>query len=141
MSSDSSNSSSYDFTDNPTRDALIDGLMSFIKPGIDNLDEGIEMAKSSQIKLQHQLDTLSKDIDEINASQKVVPYDLQVYTDTVAHIRYRFTIITNVLRAAHDRLQSLVGQVNIIKANNKSHFGENDSSRLMVSKKKELNAE
>nr|XP_018898167.1 PREDICTED: SNAPIN protein homolog [Bemisia tabaci] len=43
-----------DFCENPTRDALAEGLMCLLKPTIDTLDERVAACSSIPVKIQAQ---------------------------------------------------------------------------------------
>ncbi|KAF6199523.1 hypothetical protein GE061_007549 [Apolygus lucorum] len=60
-----------DFCNNPTRDSLAEGLMSIVKPAIDQLDDRIKATRLSQLELKQKLEGLSEDLKEISLRRTV----------------------------------------------------------------------
>ncbi|XP_073996167.1 SNAP associated protein [Rhodnius prolixus] len=105
-----------DFCENPTRDSLAEGLMSVLKPTIDQLDERVRTTRVSQLELKQQLESLSEDLKNITYEQNS-PLDLEVYSQKLLNSRHKITVVSNILQAAQDRLHKV--QILINKENSK----------------------
>ncbi|XP_014248447.1 SNAPIN protein homolog isoform X2 [Cimex lectularius] len=99
-----------DFCDNPTRDSLAEGLMSVIKPTIDQLDERVKATRLSQLELKKSLDALTKDLKEI-AAEKNCPLDLELYANKLVSTRHKILVVGNILQASQDRLDKLQARI------------------------------
>lgn len=114
-----------DFCENPTRDSIAEGLMSLLKPTIDQLDERVRATRVSQLELKSQLDILSEELKKISADQ-TCPIDLEVYSNKLINSRHKISVVNNILQAAQDRLQKLHNQLSkdIAKRKNKGESSQ-----------------
>ncbi|XP_065333191.1 SNAPIN protein homolog [Cloeon dipterum] len=95
-----------DFCDNPTRDALTEGLMCLLKPTIDQLDERVRATRISQIELKQQIDGLAEEIKRISDEQQC-PLDLENYVKKLLNAKRRITVVSNILQVAQERLNKV----------------------------------
>jgi len=95
-----------DFGDNPTRDTLTEGLISLLKPTVDNLENSIKHTRQSQIELKSQIESLSLELNTISKNQQC-PIDLESYIKKLLDARRRITTINSVLQNAQDRLNKI----------------------------------
>lgn len=116
-----------DFCENPTRDSIADGLMSLLKPTIDQLDERVRTTRVSQLELKQQLDILSEELKQISAEQSC-PIDLEVYSNKLINSRHKISVVNNILQAAQDRLQKLQNQLTKESAKRKAKIEVNRPS-------------
>ncbi|CAA9995363.1 unnamed protein product [Nesidiocoris tenuis] len=96
-----------DFGNNPTRDSLAEGLMSIVKPAIDQLDERIRITRLSQLELKKNLEDLSADIKVISA-EAACPLDLEEYANKLMNTRHKITVVGNILQATQVMTHALV---------------------------------
>lgn len=116
-----------DFCENPTRDSIAEGLMSLLKPTIDQLDERVRTTRVSQLELKQQLDILSEELKQISAEQNC-PIDLEVYSNKLINSRHKISVVNNILQAAQDRLQKLQNQLTKESAKRKTKVESNRPS-------------
>uniref|UniRef100_A0A161MFX2 Biogenesis of lysosome-related organelles complex 1 subunit 7 n=1 Tax=Triatoma infestans TaxID=30076 RepID=A0A161MFX2_TRIIF len=100
-----------DFCENPTRDSLAEGLMSVLKPTIDQLDERVRTTRVSQLELKQQLESLSEELKNITYEQNC-PLDLEIYSQKLLNSRHKITVVSNILQAAQDRLHKIQTLIN-----------------------------
>lgn len=128
MEDEDSSSTSCDdksvFNDNPTRDALADGLMSFLKPRVDNIYKLMNSVKwvscsldlsppqftmvlidifrrENQSNLKTELDSAMTDLDSIFQGDDGLSTHFQKYADKICEMRHQMTVIENILQSAH----------------------------------------
>ncbi|XP_018327187.1 SNAPIN protein homolog [Agrilus planipennis] len=94
------------FCDNPTRDALTEGLMGLIKPTVDQLDERVRATRLSQLELKTCIESLSEELKTIASSQQSI-VDLDPYVKKLMNAKHKVTVLTNVLQSAQDRLNRI----------------------------------
>ncbi|XP_051175664.1 SNAPIN protein homolog isoform X2 [Leptopilina boulardi] len=95
-----------DFCDNPTRDALTEGLMSLLKPTVDQLDERIRATRISQIELKQQIDSLNEELLKISESLQH-PLELDSYVKKLVNAKQKVTIVSNILQTTQERLNKI----------------------------------
>lgn len=108
MDIDSDSNTSVDdntenFCDNPTRDALAEGLMGLIKPTVDQLDERVKATRISQLELKQCIESLAEELKKISESQQN-SVDLDIYVKKLINAKHRVTVLTNILQNAQERL-------------------------------------
>lgn len=101
-----------DFGENPTRDILAEGLMSILKPTLDQLDDRVKTVRVSQLALKEQLDALSLELKKLS-EELSFPVDLNIYSTKLANCHHKISVVSNILQAAQDRLHKV--QVGIHK--------------------------
>uniref|UniRef100_T1GC44 Methyltransferase small domain-containing protein n=1 Tax=Megaselia scalaris TaxID=36166 RepID=T1GC44_MEGSC len=94
------------FGSNPTRDILAEGILNLFKPSIDKLDESVQSARDSQQELKVQLESLLKQLQEIEASQDQMP-EFSGKVKELINIKHKVSVITNVLQTTQERLINL----------------------------------
>ncbi|KAK9744826.1 Snapin/Pallidin [Popillia japonica] len=94
------------FCDNPTRDALAEGLMGLIKPTVDQLDERVRATRISQLELKQCIESLSEELKKISESQQST-IDLDIYVKKLQNAKHRVTVLTNILQHAQERLNKV----------------------------------
>lgn len=133
MGDEDSSSTSCDdrseFNENPIRDALADGLMSFLKPRVDNLYKLVAKVKESQIRLKSELDATFVDLDNILKEDDGLSANFQKYSDKIAEMRHQITVIDNVLQAAHGRLENFTGKMHALQTSRKSYFDDFENAK------------
>ncbi|KAK6618704.1 hypothetical protein RUM43_013095 [Polyplax serrata] len=102
-----------DFCDNPTRDALTEGLMRLLKPTIDQLEEKVRTIRISQVELKQQIESLSEELKRINGVSSENDFDLEDYVKKLVNVKHKLTVISNILQSSEERLLKL--QQNIAK--------------------------
>lgn len=100
-----------DFGDNPTRDTLSDGLLSLLRPTIEQLDDRVRATRISQVELKQHLDGLSDDLKQLT-DQQTCPLDLEKYVRKLNEAKAKITVVGNILQTSQDRLTKLTHQIN-----------------------------
>ncbi|XP_078043525.1 hemK methyltransferase 2 [Augochlora pura] len=95
-----------DFCENPTRDALTEGLMSLLKPTVDQLDERIRATRICQIELKQQIESLSEELQKINDSLQF-PLETDSYVKKLINAKHKITIVSNILYTTQERLNKI----------------------------------
>jgi len=95
-----------DFGENPTRDTLTEGLITLLKPTVDNLENSIKHTRQSQLELKTQIENLAVELNTISKNQQC-PIDLESYIKKLLDARRRITTINSVLQNAQDRLNKI----------------------------------
>nr|XP_033329276.1 SNAPIN protein homolog [Megalopta genalis]XP_033329285.1 SNAPIN protein homolog [Megalopta genalis] len=95
-----------DFCENPTRDALTEGLMSLLKPTVDQLDERIRATRICQIELKQQIESLSEELQRINESLQC-PLETDSYVKKLINAKHKITIVSNILHSTQERLNKI----------------------------------
>ncbi|KAH0535393.1 SNAPIN protein homolog [Cotesia glomerata] len=95
-----------DFCDNPTRDALTEGLMSLLKPTVDQLDERIRATRISQIELKQQIESLTEELVKISEYLQC-PFELDSYVKKLVNAKQRVTVVSNILQTTQERLNKV----------------------------------
>ncbi|XP_043248217.1 SNAPIN protein homolog [Colletes gigas] len=95
-----------DFCENPTRDALTEGLMSLLKPAVDRLDEGIRATRICQIETKQRIESL---IEELQRSNEVLqcPLETDSYVKKLINAKHKITIVSNILQTMQERLNTI----------------------------------
>lgn len=124
------------FCDNPTRDALAEGLMGLMKPTVDQLEERIKTTRISQIALKDLIDSLAEELKQILSSTQA-SVDLDVYIKKLINTKQRVTVVTNILQNAQDRLNKIHIQIEkeTLKhsiTQNPSEIGNDEASNTTV---------
>lgn len=94
------------FGSNPTRDILAEGILGLFKPSVDKLDQSVQSARESQTELKVQLESLLKQLQEIEASQDQMP-EFSGKVKELINIKHKVSVITNVLQTTQERLVGL----------------------------------
>ncbi|KAK7600929.1 hypothetical protein V9T40_008370 [Parthenolecanium corni] len=132
MEDEDSSSTSCDdksvFNDNPTRDALADGLMSFLKPRVDNIYKLMNSVKENQSNLKTELDSAMTDLDSIFQGDDGLSTHFQKYADKICEMRHQMTVIENILQSAHNRLENFTGKIEVLRKTKKAQFDEFSAS-------------
>ncbi|KOC61496.1 SNARE-associated protein Snapin [Habropoda laboriosa] len=95
-----------DFCENPTRDALTEGLMSLLKPTVDQLDERIRATRICQIELKQRIESLSEDLQMINEALQC-PLEIDSYIKKLINAKRKITIVGNILQSTQDVLNKM----------------------------------
>lgn len=95
-----------DFCENPTRDALTEGLMSLLKPTVDQLDERNRATRISQIELKQQIESLTEDLRRIDEALQC-PLDLESYAKKLVSAKHKITVVGNILQTTQERLDKI----------------------------------
>ncbi|XP_043286509.1 SNAPIN protein homolog [Venturia canescens] len=95
-----------DFCENPTRDALTEGLMSLLKPTVDQLDERIRATRISQIELKQQIESLTEELVKISEFLQC-PFEVDGYVKKLVNAKHRVTIVSNILQTTQERLNKV----------------------------------
>ncbi|XP_033211326.1 SNAPIN protein homolog isoform X2 [Belonocnema kinseyi] len=115
-----------DFCDNPTRDALTEGLMSLLKPTVDQLDERIRATRISQIELKQQIDSLNEELVKLSEGLQQ-PLELDSYVKKLVNAKQKVTIVSNILQTTQDRLNKIHQAIEKEAAKKKALLGHNSS--------------
>ncbi|XP_041984711.1 SNAPIN protein homolog [Aricia agestis] len=97
--------------DNPTRDTLAEGLISLLKPTVDQLDDRVRATRISQLELKQQIDSLNEELQKVRQALNDHP-DLDPYVKKLIACKQRVTVILNVLQTTQDRLNEIRRMVN-----------------------------
>ncbi|XP_015600242.1 SNAPIN protein homolog [Cephus cinctus] len=95
-----------DFCENPTRDALTEGLMGLLKPTVDQLDERIRATRISQIELKQQIESLTDELLKISEVLQC-PLELESYVKKLVNAKHKVTIVSNILQTTQDCLNKI----------------------------------
>ncbi|XP_012266536.1 SNAPIN protein homolog [Athalia rosae] len=95
-----------DFCENPTRDALTEGLMGLLKPTVDQLDERIRATRISQIELKQQIESLTEELLKISEALQC-PLELDVYVKKLINTKHKVTVVSNILQTTQERLNKV----------------------------------
>lgn len=95
-----------DFCENPTRDALTEGLMSLLKPTVDQLDERIRATRICQIELKQRIESLTDELSRINEALQC-PFETDSYVKKLINAKQKITIVSNILQTTQDRLNKV----------------------------------
>ncbi|XP_031840350.1 SNAP associated protein isoform X2 [Nomia melanderi] len=95
-----------DFCENPTRDALTEGLMSLLKPTVDQLDERIRATRICQIELKQQIESLAEELQRINEALQC-PLETDSYVKKLINAKHKITIVSNILQSTQERLNKI----------------------------------
>lgn len=95
-----------DFCENPTRDALTEGLMSLLKPTIDQLDERTRATRICQIELKQRIESLTDELSRINEALQC-PFETDSYVKKLINAKQTVTIVSNILQTTQDRLNKV----------------------------------
>lgn len=100
-----------EFGDNPTRDTLADGLLSLLRPTIEQLDDRVKATRISQVELKQHLEGLSEELKQV-AEHQACPLDLDKYVKKLNDAKAKITVVGNILQSSQDRLVKLTQQIN-----------------------------
>ncbi|CAK9829446.1 SNAPIN protein homolog [Anthophora retusa] len=95
-----------DFCENPTRDALTEGLMSLLKPTVDQLDERIRATRICQIELKQRIESVSEELQMINEALQC-PLEIDSYIKKLINAKHKITIVGNILQSTQDVLNKI----------------------------------
>ncbi|XP_034179387.2 SNAP associated protein [Osmia lignaria lignaria] len=95
-----------DFCENPTRDALTEGLMSLLKPTVDQLDERIRATRICQIELKQRIESLTEELQRINEALQC-PLETDSYVKKLINAKHKITIVSNILQNTQERLNKI----------------------------------
>lgn len=95
-----------DFCENPTRDALTEGLMSLLKPTVDQLDERIRATRICQIELKQRIESLTEELQRINEVLQC-PLETDSYVKKLINAKHKITIVSNILQSTQERLNKI----------------------------------
>ncbi|XP_011495981.1 PREDICTED: SNAPIN protein homolog [Ceratosolen solmsi marchali] len=95
-----------DYCENPTRDALTEGILTLLKPTVDQLDERIRTTRISQIELRQQIDSLTEELLKINEFLKF-PLELDVYVTKLINAKQKVVVINNILQKTEERITKI----------------------------------
>ncbi|ETN64756.1 hypothetical protein AND_003498 [Anopheles darlingi] len=93
--------------ENPTRDILTEGFFRLFKPVIDDLENNIKGASSTQNELRTQLEELSGEMKNLNFENDPV---LHEYFKRMVRVKQKAVVIMNILQGAQERLVLLCQQ-------------------------------
>ncbi|KAJ8683971.1 hypothetical protein QAD02_019763 [Eretmocerus hayati] len=99
-----------DYCENPTRDALTEGIMSLLKPTVDQLDERVRATRISQIELRQQIDSLTEELMKINEALQC-PLELEAYVDKLVCAKRKVVVVSNILQKTQERLNKILEAV------------------------------
>ncbi|KAF7385251.1 SNAPIN protein isoform X1 [Vespula maculifrons] len=95
-----------DFCENPTRDALTEGLMSLLKPTVDQLDERIRATRICQIELKQRIESLTDVLTKINEALQC-PFETDSYVKKLINAKQKITVVSNILQTTQERINKL----------------------------------
>ncbi|XP_043790968.1 SNAPIN protein homolog [Apis laboriosa] len=95
-----------DFCENPTRDALTEGLMSLLKPTVDQLDERIRATRICQIELKQRIESLTEELQRISEVLQC-PLETDSYVKKLINAKHKITIVSNILQSTQERLNKI----------------------------------
>ncbi|XP_035723454.1 SNAPIN protein homolog isoform X2 [Vespa mandarinia] len=95
-----------DFCENPTRDALTEGLMSLLKPTVDQLDERIRATRICQIELKQRIESLTDVLTRINEALQS-PFETDSYVKKLINAKQKITVVSNILQTTQERINKL----------------------------------
>ncbi|EGI66932.1 PREDICTED: SNAPIN protein homolog [Acromyrmex echinatior] len=95
-----------DFCENPTRDALTEGLMSLLKPTVDQLDDRIRATRICQIELKQRIESLTEELQKINEALQY-PLDTDSYVKKLVNAKHKITIVSNILQSTQECLNKV----------------------------------
>ncbi|XP_053994393.1 SNAPIN protein homolog [Hylaeus volcanicus] len=95
-----------DFCENPTRDALTEGLMSLLKPTVDQLDERIRATRICQIETKQRIESLIEELQRINEVLQC-PLETDTYVKKLINAKHKVTIVSNILQNTQERLNNI----------------------------------
>ncbi|XP_078288050.1 SNARE-associated protein Snapin [Rhinoraja longicauda] len=87
-------------------DALSDGLLELLRPGVQEVDGQVQAVRESQVELREQIDRLAAELCRVNDEQKV-SLDLDPYVKKLLNARRRVVLVSNILQNAQERLRRL----------------------------------
>lgn len=108
-----------DFCENPTRDALTEGLMSLLKPTVDQLDERIRATRICQIELKQRVESLTEELQRISDALQC-PLETDSYVKKLINAKHKITIVSNILQTTQERLNKVHQAVEKNTANRKA---------------------
>ena len=86
-------------------DLLTEGIITSLKPSIEELDGSIMSLRQSQAKLKHNIETLS---EEIKAFYNFEPnYDIEACLKKLMNSRRRVMLVNNILQNSQERLNRI----------------------------------
>jgi len=95
---------------NSAEEEFSEGLLSIVKPAIENVDTQVQTLRTTQAKLKDCIENLSGDLTNISDMQKDLP-NLEHYVKKLMSIKRRVTTVNNVLTNVQDRVQVLQTRV------------------------------
>ncbi|XP_015187077.1 PREDICTED: SNAPIN protein homolog [Polistes dominula] len=135
-----------DFCENPTRDALTEGLMSLLKPTVDQLDERIRATRICQIELKQRIESLSDVLNKINEALQC-PFETDSYVKKLINAKQKITVVSNILQVTQERINKLHQAVEKNTSKRKalldhsSIYSSSSSSTTHVVEEKEVGTE
>jgi hypothetical protein len=108
-------------------DVLAEGLMSVIKPAVEEVDARVEAVRESQVELREYIDKLSRELHRLSDLQKS-PVNLDPYIQSLSNSRHRVILVNNILESVQERLNRLHHLVSKETARRKAMLGPAESS-------------
>ncbi|XP_077986314.1 SNARE-associated protein Snapin-like [Glandiceps talaboti] len=88
------------------RDDLAEGLLSLLKPAVEEVDNHVERVRESQVELRQQIDGLAEELKKLSEEQPL-PVELDVYVKKLMNSRRRIMVVNNILQNAQSRMDKL----------------------------------
>lgn len=85
---------------NPTRDALAEGLVGLLRPSLETLDSSVLSARQAQLELKERIEGLERLLNRLEAKEQRCPVDLEGYIVKLQSTKQRINVINNILQAA-----------------------------------------
>ncbi|XP_062515886.1 SNARE-associated protein Snapin-like [Corticium candelabrum] len=103
-------------------DALADGLLSVLRPAVEEVDARVEAVRESQVELREYIDKLSRELHRLSDLQRS-PVNLDSYIQNLANSRHRILLVNNILESVQERLNRLHHLVSKETARRKAMLG------------------
>jgi len=87
-------------------DILGEGIIDFLKPVVEELDERVMAVRQSQVELCQNIESLAEDLRKAS-EQKHAPIDLDPYLKKLSNARRRVMLVSNILQNLQERLGKL----------------------------------
>lgn len=93
-------------TENPHSFILAEGIHNLFKPSVNLLEKSVQSARESQLELKVQLESLLKQLQQIEVDQDQMP-EFAGKVKELINIKHKVSVITNVLQTTQERLVNL----------------------------------
>ncbi|XP_065830294.1 SNARE-associated protein Snapin-like [Oscarella lobularis] len=87
-------------------DSLTDGILSVLRPAVEEVDLKVKAVRQSQVELREYVDKLSKELHRLSDLQKA-PISLDPYVQNLENSKHRILLVNNLLESVQERLTRL----------------------------------